>query len=187
LDLAVFSPVPDGWIVENGARTPLRVENDWVQSGSAAYLSHASVMLQRGDHRLLWPGLDKPLAISLTVRTRRLDDVRIRYAVDSRVDGQQASGAGGGPGVPEAPMSAALRYRLAVVFRHLLEGEPAPVHLIRRRAEFLGMTEHDLDWVVQRYRRRLRAVRDLELQSVEELGDYLVLRTGELTRDDLDP
>jgi hypothetical protein len=84
-------------------------------------------------------------------------------------------------------MSAALRYRLAVVFRHLLEDEPAPVHLLRRRAEFLGMTEPDLDWTVQRVRRRVNAARELRLQTVEDLGEYLVLETGALTRADLDP
>lgn len=187
LDLATFTAVADGWLVVNGARTPVRVENDWVRSGSASYLPRASVMLQRGDHHLTWPGLDGPVAISVTVRTRRLDDWRIRYAVDNRISVQGAPGLGSYLGVQEAPMSAALRYRLAVVYRHLIEGEPDPLHLLRRRAEYLGMTEHDLDWTVQRLRRRLNVVRGLDLQTLDELGDYLVHQTRELTRADLDP
>ena len=187
LDLATFTAVPAGWLVENGARCSMRVENDWVRSGSAAYLPHAAVMLQRGSHHLTWPDLDGPVAISLTVRTRRMDDARIRYAVDHRITTQGGLGVGSYLGVQEAPVSAALRYRLAVVFRHLIEREPEPMHLLRRRADFLGMSEQDLDWVVQRHRRRLNVVRGLDLQSLDELGDYLVNETGELGRADLDP
>lgn len=187
LDLATFTAVPGGWLVENGARSPLRVENDWVRSGSASYFPRASIMLQRGDHHVTWPGLDGPVAISVTVRTRRLDDGRIRYAVDNRISVSGNPGFGSYLGVQEAPMSAALRYRLAVVFRHLITGEPEPVGLLRRRAEYLGMTEQDLDWTVQRLRRRLNVVRGLDLQTLDELGDYLVHGTAELSRADLDP
>jgi hypothetical protein len=144
-------------------------------------------MLQRGAHHLTWPDVGGPVAIAVTVRTRRLDDARIRYAVDNRIDTRGTPGVGSYLGVQEAPMSAALRYRLAVVFRHLLEPEPEPLHLLRRRAAYLGMTEEDLDWTVQRYRRRLNVVRGLDLQTVEEMGDYLVNQTGDLVRADLDP
>ena len=186
-DLATFTAVPAGWLVENGARCSMRVENEWVRTGSAAYVPHAAVMLQRGDHHLTWPDLDGPVAISVTVRTRRMDDARIRYAVDNRIEAQGGPPLGSYLGVQEAPVSAALRYRLAVVFRHLIEREPEPVQLLRRRAAYLGMNEQDLDWTLQRHRRRLNVVRGLDLQSVDELGDYLVHETGELTRADLDP
>ena len=196
LDLATFSPVDEGWLVANGAGVPMRVESDWVQSGAASYQPHALVMLQRGDHRLSWPelggtrlggrGLGGPVTVSVTVRTRRLEDARTRYAVDSAV-ATPVRGPGVHRGGTEPPMSVALRYRMAVLFRHLLEGAPTPVHLVRHRAQFLGMTEHELDRIAQRLRRRLNAVRGLDLQSLDELGDYLVRGQGELSPKDLNP
>lgn len=183
LDLARLTPVADGWLVTNGARTPMSVVNDWISAGSATFKPHATVMLQRGEHRISWPGLRFPLALSVSVRPRRLDDRRTPYAVDATVDlGRPARSAG-----PHPAMDDAVRYRLAVLYRHLLAEEPAPLRLLRRGAEQLGITEEELDETARRHRRRLNAARGTDLQSLEELGHYLVTRHGELTAADLDP
>lgn len=185
-DLGTFVPVEDGWVFANHSRARMRVESDFIAGGAAVFLPEAMTMLQRGDYRISWEGLPQPLGLSVTVRTRRLDDQRIPYVVDGAVQ-PRVTGAGSYLGVEDAPMSAALRYRLAVLFRHLIEGEGEPPNLLQRRAEFLGMTEEALLDAANRYRRRLNVVQSLDLQSVEELGDYLVRKTDELTRDDLDP
>jgi hypothetical protein len=184
-ELACFRAVEDGWLVTNASRARLVVENDWVQGGGATYKPGAVVMLQCGDHRLQWSGLDKPLAVSVTVRTRRLDDQKLAYAVDSTIDGA-ATGLRNQLGVVDAPMSAALRYRMAVLFRHLVEGDPEPPYVLTRRAEFLGLTEAELVDVAHRYRRRLNAS-GADLQSLLELGEFLVRHPEGLTRSDLDP
>ncbi len=185
-DLGAFTPVADGWIFTNLSRAWMRLESDFILTGSAVFRPEAITMLQRGDHRISWEGLGQPLAISVTVRTRRLEDQRVPYAVDSTVDGH-ATGEGSYLGVTVAPMSAALRYRLAVLFLHLLVGEAPPRNWLERRAETLGMSSEDLAAAAHRYRRRLNAVRTLDLQSVEELGEYLVLKSEEITKDDLQP
>ena len=185
-DLGTFTPVDDGWLFQNLSRGRMRVESDFIATGSVVYLSDAITMLQRGDHRISWEGLDQPVGLSLTVRTRRLDDARIPYAVDTTVDGRE-HGAGSYLGVADAPMSAALRYRLAVLFRHLIDDEPEPRHLLQRRAEALGIPEDDLTAAAHRFRRRLNVVRTLDLQSIEELGEYLVRTSRELTHEDLEP
>jgi hypothetical protein len=83
-------------------------------------------------------------------------------------------------------MSAALRYRLAVLFAHLIEGRPEPPRLVRGRAEFLGISEESLGDAAHRLRRRMNVVMGLDLHSLGELGQHLV-STGELGRQDLDP
>ncbi len=187
LDLASFQPVEEGWLVTNHHRGRMRVESDWVDVGHLQLLTGGIAMLQRGEVRVSWPDLDKPLTVGVTIRTRRMDDRLLPYVVDSRIDGQPVPEAGSYLGMKDAPMSSALRYRLAVLFRHLIEGEPEPLHLLKRRAEFLGIAEDDLADAAHRYRRRLNAVRGLDLDDLDVLGDYLVKETGELTRCDLDP
>lgn len=184
-ELACFTAVPDGWLVTNASRVRMQVENDWVQGGAATWKPGAVVMLQRGEHRLQWSGLDKPFAVSVSIRSRRLDDQRIAYAVDSTID-SGASGLRDAQGIVDAPMSAALRYRMAVLYRHLLEGEPEPPNVLARRAEFLGTTEAELFDVANRYRRRLNAS-GADLQSLLDLGEFLVRHPEGLTRSDLDP
>ncbi len=186
LDLVALAPVEEGWVATNLALGRMVVENDWVQGAAATYLPGAMVMIQRGEHRLLWSGLAHPVGVSVSVRTRRLEDARTAYAVDSVVD-PHAPAQGSHRGVDDPPMSAALRYRLAVLFRHLLEGEPEPPHLMARRAEYLGLTEIELQELVSRFRRRVNAVAGVDVQTVEELGAFLVAETASLTRADLDP
>lgn len=189
-DLGTFTPVDDGWLFTNSSRALMRLESELVLTGSAGFRPQAMVMLQRGDHRITWEGLERPLAVSVTVRTRRLDDQRMPYvldsALDTNVDGRQG-GAGSYLGVTDAPMSAVLRHRLAVLYRHLIEGEPEPRNLLASRASALGISEEELQRTAHRCRRRLNVVRALDLQSLEELGEYLVLKNDELARDDLDP
>ena len=185
-DICTFTPVDDGWLCTNLSRDWMRVESDFILSGAAVFGPQAMVMLQRGDHRVSWSGLGAPLAVSLTVRTRRLEDQRIPYAVDSTVD-SSTGGSGSYLGVTDAPMSAALRYRLAVLFRHLIEGELEPRNLLQKRAEALGLTAEELEATAHRLRRRLNVVHALDLQTIEELGEHLVLKSDQLTRDDLEP
>ena len=184
-ELACFRATEDGWVATNSSRSRMVVENDWTQGGTATYKPGAMVMLQPGEHRLQWVGIEKPLSVSVSVRTRRLEDQKLAYAVDSTVDAAR-SGLRSQLGVADAPMSASLRYRMAVLFRHLLEGDPEPPRVLARRAEFLGMTEADLLEVAQRYRRRLNAS-GADLQSLLELGEFLVRHPEGLTRSDLDP
>jgi hypothetical protein len=185
-DLGTFKAVDEGWLFTNHSRAWMRVESDFILTGSAVYRPEAMTMLQRGDHRISWEGLGQPLGVSVTVRTRRMEDQRIPYAVDSAIDGA-AQGNGSYLGVVDAPMSAALRYRLAVLFQHLIDGEAEPRNLLPRRAEALGITEEELVDVANRYRRRLNVVHSLDLQSIEELGEYLVRKSDQLTHDDLHP
>jgi hypothetical protein len=184
-DLGTFMPVDEGWLLTNTSRAWMRVESDFIRTGAAVLRSDAITMLQRGDYRISWEGID-PLSLSVTVRTRRLDDQRIPYAVDSAVD-TRVEGSGSYLGVTDAPITAALRYRLAVLFRHLIEGELEPRNLLVKRAETLGITPEELEAVAHRFRRRLNVVQGLDLQSIEELGEYLVLKSDELTREDLEP
>lgn len=187
-DLGRFTAVDHGWLFTNLSRAWMRVESELIVTGSAVYRPEAITMLQRGDFRISWEGLDRPLGISVTVRTRRLEDQRIPFAVDSAIDRTlEPSGSGSYLGVADAPMSAALRYQLAVLFRHLIEGEIEPRNLLQRRAEALGMTAEDLAATAHRFRRRLNVVHTLDLQSIEELGEYLVCKSEDLSREDLDP
>ena len=185
-DLGAFTPVEDGWLFTNSSRDWMRVESDFFLNGFAVVRPQAMVMLQRGDHRITWDGLDRPVGVSVTVRTRRLDDQRIPFAVDSSLDAG-VEGSGSYRGVTDAPMSAALRYRLAVLFRHLIEGDLEPRPLLAKRAEALGIAPDELEAIAHRCRRRLNVVHGLDLQSIEELGEYLVCKSDELTRHDLEP
>lgn len=194
-DLATLTPVASGWLVANGRRARMQLENEWVQGGRVTYLAAGVAALQPGETRLSWPDLDGPVSLSVTVRTRRLDDQRVPYAVDSRLPTGQDDPSvrvadlprGSYLGLADTPMSLSLRYWLAVLFRHLIEGDSEPLELVRKRAAYLGVSETDLEEAAHRYRRRLTAVRGLQLGDLYELGLHLVKETGDLTRDDLDP
>lgn len=86
LEAARLVPVEEGWLVTNGARTRMSISSDWIHTGTAFFVPHATVTLQRGEHRVSWPELPSPLNLSITVRSRRMDDQRMAYVVDSTVD-----------------------------------------------------------------------------------------------------
>ena len=193
--LASLTPVDSGWWVTNGRRVPMQLESDWVQGGRVTYLPGGVAALQPGETRLSWPDLEGPTSLSVTVRTRRLEDQRVPYVVDNRLPDPHEAAVhhpveepqGSYLGLAETPMSLVLRYWLAVLFRHLVEGDSEPLELVRKRAAYLGAPEADLAEAAHRYRRRLNVVRDLDLGDLYDLGMYLVKETGELTAEDLDP
>ena len=184
LDAATLTPVEGGWLATNGARSRMSLTSDWVHTGSAFFVHGATVMLQRGEHRLGWPELPAPLSLTVTVRARQMDDERLPYAVDGALDPPPRPGDHGV--VEETPLTGAVRYRLAVLFSHLLLGTAEPPHQVRRRAEYLQLEEEELADLAHRYRRRVNAAHGTDLQSIDELGAHLV-STGMLAREDLDP
>lgn len=180
-----------GWVLRNGLTAPVGLESDWVRGSRVTYQPGAMVMLQQGEHRVIWEEWDQPVVLAVSVRGRRRDDARIPYLVDNRIPTEEESarraGSGGTYlGVPDAPMTLALRYRLAVLFRHLLEGETEPLDLVRKRAVYLGITVEELDEAANRYRRRLNAVLDVKLGDLYDLGQHLH-GAGEIEAPDLDP
>jgi hypothetical protein len=70
------------------------------------------------------------------------------------------------------------RYRLAVLFRHVLEGRPAPEPFFPPAVVEAGCTMQVLKNLLKETKHQLNRQRGLHLSSYDSLGYYLVHTTG---------
>ncbi|MCC2593786.1 hypothetical protein LKO27_10250 [Tessaracoccus sp. OS52] len=165
---------PSGAILTNLARYKMRVTSDALDS--TVYRGGA-VLISRGDTaEAAWPGmpdrLTALLAVSLPEGVKRL----------------LPRGKGAGTLRPSPSWiedaSPVVRYRMAVLFRHLLCGGERPSALYEAAAAELGVSVGVLKQTVHRL--RVQAARsDHALVDVDALGRYLV-DSRSLTKNDLD-
>jgi len=182
--LAQFSPVEDGWILTNGGRTRLWARSPTVRI--ACFERGARVMLQPGTWTLRWD-LDGPCAANVRITSvpagyreplpYALNDrlVSDSVAVQTLVAGAQVS------------LSARMRHQLAVLFAHEFDDEPAPDNLCKAAAGRLGVSEPQVKRTAFAARDRLNRDRGRPIESLEELGYYLVHVAQVLSPDDLTP
>lgn len=185
-DLAELIPIQEGWLIENGGRTRMRVRNTWIEGVEAFFSQRAMVMLQQGTSVIDWPELDGSLSLTVTIRNERATDRDIPYAVGSEIDAGRPV-AGTNLRGREVEMSPGLKHRMAVLFRHLIERSEPPANLCETAAKRLGTSEQAVKNSANRYRQRLNASRGRSLETLEQLGYYLVVTSEAIGTVDLDP
>lgn len=164
----------DGWVVTNGYRTRMRASSSSVE---AMVAPGGSLLVHPGEPlELSWPELPHNLTMTLTSFGRR------------RQLGGQRPRPGHGTLLPFSRQKGRLsrlqfwrhRERLAILFRHLLLGQPRPSNLYTEAAQRSGVSEATLRQLVRRLLLDINDGRAQPLQGVDALGHYLVETTGEL-------
>lgn len=184
--LATFAPVDDGWLLRNGERTRLTAASRTLRHG--VFERGAVVFLQAGRWSLAWD-LDGACTAEVRITSvPREASEQLPWALD---DTARDDGAGvivrtavAGARMPLSPRT---RHRLAVLFAHELDGTTPPENLCRAAGRRLDLAEAQVKRTALRVRDRLNARREHPLQSLEELGYYLVHVSGAIGPDDLDP
>jgi hypothetical protein len=166
----------------------------WLTGG--VFEPRAIVHLQAGSWHLSWD-LDGVCALDLDIRRRSAKDLGLPYALDSVV---------GRVHVEDVPLtlfaaadlglSPLARYRLAMLFAHLIRDESPPENLYAAFADRLYRRD-DPAWERARLQVKSTAVKTRDrlnrarphnpLADVGELGYYLVNVTGHLGEEDLTP
>ena len=184
--LASLAPVDGGWLLTNGDRTRVTAVSRSVRNG--VFERGAKVFLQPGHWRLSWE-LDGPCVANIRITSAPTDaPEHLPYALNDL----QAE-----PAVRRARMTAIAgsemalspmtRHRLAVLFSHEFDDAAPPDNVCKAAAQRLGVTEAQVKRTALRVRDRLNARRELPLESLEQLGYYLVHVSGALSPDDLEP
>lgn len=182
-NLVTCTPVEQGWTATMGESSRVTLSGIWVE-GQATLVPGATVLLGEGSWALEWPQLDHPCRMAITVWPKHLAPrVDAPYLVQSRP--RQAVGTDFA--AMQLDLDDLAAYRLAVIFRHVIEDEPAPHRLYETRAVELGLSVSDVRNLVNRTRIRLNRRRECDLADHEALGDYLVRVSNLIGEDDLSP
>lgn len=187
--LATVDPSTGSVMLRNGLRTRSVVRGPGLE---ATVQPGACLHLSPGKWKVRWPELDHEVVTLLW-----LDDDEDGYDWPSAGDRADADGhprAFQGTEMAGQDVGAVLndlqRRRLAVLFRHVVEGRPAPDRFYQQAAEQLGASEQVLKNLVRETRDRLNDQRGLRFgagpDQLEVLGYYLVHTTGVLRREHLD-
>jgi hypothetical protein len=120
---------PDGshWLLSNGERTRCRVASDGLE---AVLGPRRHLILGAGEWRVRWPELDNPVHVRVELEVPDPPDLDAWPLLADSTDQlghprQLAMTLAAGDDLAQV-LTALPRYRLAVLFRHVLEGRAAP-------------------------------------------------------------
>lgn len=183
-ELARLVPSPNGWILENGKRTRVRVVSVFVVDASFAPRAH--VLLQPADWTLAW---DLDVTTELTIRYRRPGHGEKRpVARDGepcRADDGDQHRIGTDVAGEHLNLTALQRRRLGALFAYMIEGTPKPEQLIPAAAKRSGDSIPQITGAFVRVREYVNRHRELPIDSIEDLGYHLVEVSGVIGPDDL--
>lgn len=172
----------DVWSARNGDRTRCRITASGVE---AMIAPGRRMLLEEGDWRLRWPELDNAVDVRVTLGSPDEEERGSGWPVLADTHDR-----GGGPRAHagtqlagedlDATLTPLRRYRLAHVFRHVLEEEPEPTPFFPPAAAAAGCSVQVLKNLVRDVEDLLNRQRGLELQGNAALGYYLVHTTGVL-------
>lgn len=177
--LCRFIPWDEGWMVQVGPRTRMRVQDMYV--GDHVFDRRSMVVLQPGNAVLSFPELDD--WCQARVRIEVTDKVAPEVH-DERVEDEPALRtryAAGGLDVTETQREA-----VAATFAYLVTGTDKPTNLVKAAAEVLGRSPQGVTNSLNQVRSAINKERwGPKLESFEQLGHYLVHLTRSLTWEDL--
>lgn len=185
--LATLTSSEGGWMLTNGPRTRVRVRSRWVNGYSQP---NALMILQQGVWDFKWD-LDGECRAEVKVeRARQGLEQNLPVALSrkgefvGRPHGQLTDVAGS-----RMRLSPQIRHRLAVLFAYEIEEVAAPVNICKTAAERLGggETERRVLNSALRVRARINDLRHESIESLEELGFYIVQVAQAIGPEDLDP
>lgn len=181
--LAIFTPSPLGWVLENGARTRVRVASVFVLQGSFA--PRARVLLQPADWTLSW---DLDVLAEVTIKYRPVGHgspyPTAHDAPEAADLAEQLVGTDlVGQKVTLTPLQ---KRRLGALFAYLIEGRPKPDQLLETAAALSGEPVKQINrtWVKVRDKINNNG-RGIRIERIEDLGYYLVEVAGVITDADV--
>jgi hypothetical protein len=189
-NLVQLAPCPFGWCAVNGYRAQMRVVvphgETWVATGGGSVLA-------LGQHVLSWPEL--PHRLEVTVNVTKQSQIGLPLARDDPARPKPAytfkpSLIGPAnrlsPRRPAIELTPLQRLRMAVLFRHLLKGEPRPQNLTATAAAELGIAHDVMKKTVRDVRRSVRRQRQqVDDFDIDQLGRFLVTYAELITEDHL--
>lgn len=178
-----MTPQDFGWLLKNGLSTRVEVTGPGVHG--LRFEPSASVALVRGDWVLDW-ALDKPLQARVCVTTSPAPP-DLPWALDRMVPSPKPELPRTSYAADDVPMSPAERHLLAVLFMHEFTAAPAPRNLCAAAGARLGLSSSDVKNRANVVRRRVNGRRQATIDSLDELGFYLVHTAQALSPDDLEP
>lgn len=190
--LCRFMPYELGWLVQLG-RARGRISNKYL--GDVVFNGRTVVALQPGRTRMSFPELDDIVNVLVVIGAGEgtgLPVARDAHDLSTRDrSGTVFVGA-------ELSFTPGQREVLAVAFEHLMHEESrvatpahglargsAPTNIAAHAASRLGKSEQAVKNVITKTRDKLNRERWLNLQTTEQLGQYLVRLTGIITPADL--
>ena len=140
------------------------------------------MVLGDGVWRVRWPELDNPVDLRIELEVPDLDDVEAwpLLADTTDKDGhprQLAMTLAAGDDLAQV-LTPLRRYRLAVLFRHVLEERPAPDPFFPPAVAEAACTMQVLKNLLKDTKYQLNRQRGLQLENYDALGYYLVHTTG---------
>lgn len=172
-------PTAHGWLLQNGSRARVRVQNPYV--GDTHFAPKALVALQEGKTLASWPDLDDICQLGAEIGEgvaeglERLENGRPPRDVDARTD----------YAVHSLSVTPEHRVMLAVLFAHLIRGGPKPANLAQAAGKRLGRSEQAIKNQANDLRHRLNEQRWLNLRDTDQMGHYLVVTTRTISWADL--
>ena len=132
--------------------------------------------------RIRWPELDNPVDLRVDLEVPDPPDVDVWPLLADTTDEhghprQIAMTLAAGDDLAQV-LTPLRRYRLAVLFRHVLEGRPAPDPFFPPAVAEAGCTMQVLKNLLKDTKYQLNRQRGLHLNSYDSLGYYLVHTTG---------
>jgi hypothetical protein len=171
-------------MLANGTRTRVRVKS---RRADGYFQANALVALQQGTWDLTWDLDGECRATAKIDRVRQGEARRMPVALSTKGEYVGRPAPLTDVAAARMKMSPQIRHRLAVLFAYEIEGFPAPPNMCRAAADRIGARERDVLKAAVRIRDRVNALRLARLDSLEELGFYLVHVSGVIGPDDLDP
>lgn len=178
--LCRFVPYDRGWLVQLG-RARGRVRNPYV--GDHVFGARSVIALQAGSTLLDFPELDDVCKLGIVIGAGV--GAGLTILEDKPSEDERAQGTAYAAGRIELPDSQ--RQVLAVAYLHLLLDRPPPANVSKTAADRLGRTEQAVTNAITKVRRKVNRERWLDLRDAEQLGQYLVHLSRNLTLQDLPP
>lgn len=179
--LCRFQPYDRGWVVQLG-RARGHVHNKYLND--LVFPARTAIALQPGRSLITFPELDDHLRIAVVIGAGEAKNLPV--AQDERDLAEDVGRTDYAAG--RVAFTANQRRVLAVTFRHLF-GRPTepPGNVAAAAAVRLGMTESAVKVALGKARKKVNDERWLNLETNDQLGQYLVRLTRTLTEDDLPP
>lgn len=173
-----------GWVVTAGTGVTVDVSGTRIE---ASVMPGGAQLLGRGAWRLVFPTLDHRCRLDVRVfhpsSRAPLDPRSLTRPRELTMDELLAARKSKVTAAAKVGMTPLTKYRLAVLYRHLLEDGPPPDNLCAAAGAALDMDEDAVRRLAYRIRDRLNEYRSNKLVSLDDLGDFLVY-TGQVLNPD---
>lgn len=180
--LAVLEPQGFGWLMRNGYSTRVVVRGPGLRG--ARFEPGGVAALIAGEWEIHW-ALDQSLRAEVSIN-KAPAPADLPWALNPTIPVHDQQH-GTAYAADRQMFSQAELHLLAVLFAYEFEAVTPPRNICQAAAEALSLTSSQVKNSANTVRRRINKKRHTDLETLEELGFYLVHTARVLSEDDLDP